>query len=47
VTTLDEPVLVTEFLGAAAASDRNLDVKGHDLFQSDYVAGLRVIGDAA
>ena len=43
VSTLDEPVLVKEFLGTTAASDHNLYIKGHLMFQSDYVAGLRVI----
>jgi len=43
VTKLDEPVLVKEFLGTTAASDHNLYIKGRYMFQSDYVAGLRVI----
>ena len=43
VTKLDEPVLVKEFLGTTSASDHNLYVKGHYVFQSNYVAGLRIL----
>jgi choice-of-anchor B domain-containing protein len=43
VQKLDEPVLAREFLGATGASDHNLYVRGNYMFQSNYVAGLRVI----
>jgi len=43
VTTLDEPVLAREFQGATGASDHNMYVRGRYLFQSNYVAGLRVL----
>jgi len=43
VADLEEPVLLTEFMGTTSASDHNLYVKGHYLFQSNYVAGLRVV----
>ena len=43
VAKLDEPVLAREFLGTTAASDHNLYVKGRYVFQSNYVAGLRIL----
>jgi choice-of-anchor B domain-containing protein len=43
VSKLDEPVLVKEFLGTTAASDHNLYVRGRYMYQSNYVAGLRVV----
>ena len=43
VKKLDEPVMVTEFLGTNAASDHNQYVRGHYLFQSNYASGLRVL----
>jgi choice-of-anchor B domain-containing protein len=43
VSDLEEPVLVKEFLGATSATDHNMYVRGKYLFQSNYVAGLRVI----
>jgi choice-of-anchor B domain-containing protein len=43
LTKLDEPVLVKEFLGTTAASDHNLYVRGRYMYQSNYVAGLRVV----
>lgn len=43
VTDLQDPVLLTEFLGATEASDHNLYVKDHYMYQSNYVAGLRVV----
>jgi choice-of-anchor B domain-containing protein len=43
VSKLDEPVLLLEFLGTTSASDHNLYIKGNYMYQSDYVAGLRVI----
>jgi choice-of-anchor B domain-containing protein len=43
VSKLDEPVLLTEFLGTNSASDHNLYVRGNYMFQSNYVSGLRVV----
>ncbi len=43
LTKLDEPVLVKEFLGTTSASDHNLYVRGRYMYQSNYVAGLRVV----
>jgi choice-of-anchor B domain-containing protein len=43
VTRLDEPVLAREFLGTNSASDHNLYVKGHYVFESNYVSGLRIL----
>ncbi|HEX5633842.1 MAG TPA: choice-of-anchor B family protein, partial [Gemmatimonadales bacterium] len=43
VTKLDEPVLVKEFLGTTSASDHNLYVKGKYVYQSNYLAGLRIL----
>jgi choice-of-anchor B domain-containing protein len=43
VARLDEPVLVKEFLGTTEATDHNLYIRGRYMFQSNYVAGLRVI----
>jgi choice-of-anchor B domain-containing protein len=40
---LDDPVLAREFLGTTAATDHNLYVRGNRMYQSNYVAGLRVI----
>ncbi len=40
---LDEPVLVKEFLGETGAIDHNLYIRGNYMYQSNYVAGLRVI----
>ncbi len=43
VSNLEEPVLAKEFLGTTSATDHNLYVRGKYMFQSNYVAGLRVI----
>jgi len=43
MSNLEEPVLVKEFLGATAATDHNLYVRGRYMYQANYVAGLRVI----
>jgi choice-of-anchor B domain-containing protein len=43
MTSLDEPVLLTEFLGTTSASDHNLYIRGRYMYQSNYVSGLRVI----
>ena len=41
--TLDEPVMVTEYLGTSGASDHNQFVRGRYLYQSNYASGLRVL----
>ena len=43
VSDLDDPQLVTEFLGTTEASDHNLYIRGTTMYQSNYQAGLRVI----
>ncbi|MGE3618045.1 MAG: choice-of-anchor B family protein, partial [Gemmatimonadales bacterium] len=43
VSKLDEPVLVNQFLGNTAATDHNMYVRGRYLYQSNYVAGLRIL----
>ncbi|MBO6781475.1 MAG: choice-of-anchor B family protein [Rhodothermales bacterium] len=43
VSDLDDPVLVTEFMGTTGASDHNLYVRGNFMYQSNYAAGLRIL----
>jgi len=44
VSDLDDPVLVKEFLNPnTTAIDHNLYIKGDKMYQSNYVAGLRVL----
>jgi choice-of-anchor B domain-containing protein len=43
VSDLDDPVVAKEFFGTTAATDHNLYVRGNYMYQSNYVAGLRVI----
>jgi choice-of-anchor B domain-containing protein len=43
VTDLDDPVVAKEFLGNTSATDHNLYVRDHYVYQSNYVAGLRVL----
>lgn len=43
VSDLDDPLMVKEFLGTTPASDHNLYIRGNYMYQSNYVAGLRVI----
>ncbi|MGH7578400.1 MAG: choice-of-anchor B family protein, partial [Longimicrobiales bacterium] len=43
VSDLEDPRLVGEFLGATPASDHNLYVRGDLMYQSNYMAGLRII----
>ncbi|MGH7469966.1 MAG: choice-of-anchor B family protein, partial [Longimicrobiales bacterium] len=40
---LDDPQVVGEFMGTTEASDHNLYVVGNLMYQSNYLAGLRVI----
>lgn len=41
--SLDEPVLVREFLGSTPATDHNQFVRGQHVFQANYASGLRVL----
>ncbi len=43
LTDLEDPVVAKEFYGTTAASDHNLYVQGRYMYQSNYVAGLRVV----
>jgi choice-of-anchor B domain-containing protein len=43
VSDLDDPVVAKEFFGTTSATDHNLYVRGHYIYQSNYVAGLRVL----
>jgi choice-of-anchor B domain-containing protein len=43
LTDLEDPVVAKEFHGNTAATDHNLYVKGRYMYQSNYVAGLRVV----
>ena len=43
LTDLEDPVVAKEFYGNTAASDHNLYVTGRYMYQSNYVAGLRVV----
>ncbi len=43
VTDLDDPIMVKEHFGTTAASDHNLYIKGDLMYQSNYVAGLRIV----
>ncbi len=40
---LDDPVVLTEFHGNTDATDHNLYIRGHYMYQSNYTAGLRII----
>ena len=42
-TDLENPRLMKEHMGTSGASDHNQYVKGDKVFQSNYVAGLRVL----
>ncbi len=43
VEDLDDPILVKEFMGTTEASDHNLYIRGNLMYQSNYVAGLRIL----
>jgi choice-of-anchor B domain-containing protein len=43
VADLDDPVLVNQYMGETAATDHNLYVQGRYVYESNYVAGLRVL----
>ena len=40
---LDDPILVKEFMGTTEASDHNLYIRSNLMYQSNYVAGLRIL----
>ncbi|GBD32628.1 hypothetical protein HRbin33_01600 [bacterium HR33] len=42
VSDLDDPILVKEYVSENRATDHNLYIKGNYMYQSNYVAGLRV-----
>ncbi|MFQ5530594.1 MAG: choice-of-anchor B family protein, partial [Gemmatimonadota bacterium] len=43
VADLDDPILVTEYLGPVEATDHNVYVRGSVAYQSNYHFGLRII----
>ena len=43
VTDLDDPQLVKEYMAPTKSSDHNLYIRGNTMYQSNYVAGLRVL----
>ena len=43
VADLDDPIMVKEHFGTTSASDHNLYIKANLMYQSNYVAGLRVL----
>jgi choice-of-anchor B domain-containing protein len=43
VQDLDDPVLVTEYIGGGTSIDHNIYVKGDYVYQSNYVDGLRIL----
>jgi choice-of-anchor B domain-containing protein len=43
VADLEQPVLVKEFIGPTHAIDHNLYIKGDRVYQSNYLAGLRIL----
>ena len=49
IEDLDGPVLVKEHLGVTTATDHNLYIDGHLMYQSNYASGLRIldVSDAA
>ena len=40
---LDDPVVAGEYLGPSSAIDHNLYIRGHTMYQTNYVEGLRLI----
>jgi choice-of-anchor B domain-containing protein len=43
VQDLDDPLLVKEFMLSSKASDHNLYVRDHFLYESNYQSGLRIL----
>jgi len=42
-TDLDDPQLLTEYLGPVAAIDHNLYIRGHYAYLANYTSGLRIV----
>lgn len=40
---LTDPILAAEYLGPSTSSDHNLYVRGHYMYQANYLSGLRVV----
>jgi choice-of-anchor B domain-containing protein len=43
IQDLDDPIMVKEHFGTTSASDHNLYIRGDLMYQSNYVAGLRIL----
>ena len=43
VSDLDDPVLAKEHFGTQPSIDHNLYIKGHFMYQSNYMSGLRIL----
>ena len=43
VSDLDDPILAKEYVSSNRATAHNLYIRGHLMFQSNYVSGLRVL----
>ncbi|MFC2085615.1 choice-of-anchor B family protein [Bacteroidota bacterium] len=43
IAELTDPVLINEYVSDNRATDHNLYVRGHYLYQSNYVSGLRIV----
>jgi choice-of-anchor B domain-containing protein len=43
IAELDDPVLVSQYLGPDGATDHNLYVKGNRMYQANYQAGFRLV----
>lgn len=43
IQDLDDPIMVKEHFGTTSASDHNLYIRGNLMYQSNYVAGLRIL----
>ena len=43
MSDLDDPVLAGESFGTTTATDHNLYVRGNQMYQSNYLSGLRIL----
>jgi choice-of-anchor B domain-containing protein len=43
VTSLEDPILLTEYRSPASATDHNLYIRGDLMYQANYEAGLRLV----
>jgi choice-of-anchor B domain-containing protein len=43
LTDLDDPQIANMYLSPTSATDHNLYIKGDTMYQSHYIAGLRVV----